>query len=69
MTNIKRTTVDIDTLKTGDTVEINGQLETVNVNYLKRCPLTGTTYKGVPYRKGIVKVNFIVPTKDGYRIE
>jgi hypothetical protein len=52
-----------------NTVEINGNIETVDQKYLKFCPFMGWTYKGQQYREGITKVIFKVPTIDGYRYE
>lgn len=62
-----KTTVSLDELKNGDTVEIGGQLETVSLKYLKHCSFMGRTYKGHPYRQGITRVRFVVPTAGGVR--
>jgi len=69
MTNLIKNIVKLDALKTGDTVIINNTLETVDSNYLKRCPFMGVTYKGQPYRNGIIRVTFKVPTKNGFRYQ
>lgn len=61
-------TVPVSTLKAGDTVEIDGKLETVSRHHLKK-GFTGDTYKGSPYRNGITKIVFKVPVANGYRYQ
>jgi hypothetical protein len=65
--NIVRKIVSLQDLKHGDTVEINGELETVSKSFLKRCEFMCHTYKGDPFIGGITKVVFKVPTAHGYR--
>jgi len=67
--NIIRTTVKISDLKHGDTVEIDGQLKTVNKKYLKHNPLFGWSFEGAPFPRGITKVVFKVPTAFGFRYQ
>lgn len=62
-----RKLVQVSDLKKGDTVEVDGKLETVGINYLKRCSFMGWTYKGNPFRDGINRVVFKVPVKGGFR--
>jgi hypothetical protein len=64
--NLKKAVVMVVDLKHGDTVQINGELETVSRNHLKR-GFTGWTYKGDPHPNGITKVTFVVPTGKGVR--
>lgn len=59
MNNIIRKTVSVADLKNGDTVEIDGKMETVSRNHLKR-GFAGHTYKGDPHKKGITKITFKV---------
>lgn len=68
MQNIIRENVKVSDLKNGDTVEVNGKLETVNYHHLKNGPI-GATCKGDPHRLGICKVTFKVPTAFGYRCQ
>lgn len=63
-----KTTVSVSSLKTGDTVEIDGKLETVSKHHLKK-GFTGDTYKGSPYRNGIIKIVFKVPIREGFRYQ
>lgn len=61
--------VEVRDLRHGDTVEINGSLETVSAKNIKRGSFMGWTYKGDPHRHGIKRVRFVVPTAGGFRIE
>ena len=54
--------VAVQDLQHGDTVEINGSLETVSAKNIKHCSFMGWTYKGDTHRHGIKRVWFIVPT-------
>jgi len=56
-TTKKRSFVMVSELQNGDTVEVNGNLETVSWRHIK-CGFTGVTYKGDPHHKGIIKVIF-----------
>lgn len=67
MNTIKKT-ISVADLKAGDTVEIDGRMETVSAHHL-RIGFTGATYKGDPHHRGIIRVNFRVPTAKGFRIE
>lgn len=51
--------VHISTLKQGDTVIINGEMETVSIKNVKR-GFTGWTYQGDPFykTKGFIEVVF-----------
>lgn len=66
-TEIIREVVDVADLTVGDTVEVNGKMETVNRNHLT-IGFTGNCYKGDPFHNGITKVTFKVPTAYGYRM-
>lgn len=61
--------VHIRMLKNGDTVEIDGEFETVSGKNIKHCHFMGWTYKGDPFLNGIKKVTFIVKTANGVRYE
>lgn len=52
----------VSELQNGDTVEVNGSLETVSWKHIKR-GFTGVTYKGDPHHSGIIKVIFKKDTK------
>lgn len=67
--NFYRKIVNVSELKNGDTVEINGKIETLSSRYLKNCPFLGVTYKGDTFRSGITKIIFVVPTANGFRHE
>lgn len=67
--SIIKTTIPVSSLKQGDTVEINGNEETVIPSYLKYCSFMGWTYKGSPFPSGITKINYKVPIKGGFRYE
>jgi hypothetical protein len=67
--NVIRTTLSVSKLKRGDTVEVDGQLITVGEHMLKHCNFMGWTFNGAPYRQGITRVVFKVPTAFGYRYE
>ena len=67
--NFTRETVLVTDLKHGDTVEVDGGLETVSKTHLKHCNFIGNTYKGNTFRNGITKIIFIVQTSDGVRYE
>lgn len=62
-----RELIQVSDLKKGYTVEVDGKLETVGINYLKHCSFMGWTYKGNPFREGITRVVFKVPIKGGFR--
>ena len=62
-----RKTVEVSELLHGDTIEVYGELETVDRKYLKYCSFMGHTYKSDPHRNGIVRITFVVPTNNGYR--
>tara|TARA_X000001382_G_scaffold121768_1_gene104293 strand:- start:137 stop:349 length:213 start_codon:yes stop_codon:yes gene_type:complete len=66
--NLIKKAVPVADLKNGDTVEINGKLETVSRSHLKR-GFTGRTYKGDPHKNGILKVTFKVQVSNGFRYE
>ena len=66
--NLIRKTVTVADLQHGNTVEINGNLETVSRLHLNR-GVNGHTYKGHPHRHGIVKVTFKVQIANGFRYE
>jgi hypothetical protein len=53
----ERRLVMVSELQNGDTVEVNGSLETVSWKHIKR-GFTGVTYKGDPHNSGIIKVIF-----------
>ena len=63
-----RKTVTVADLQHGNTVEINGNFETVSRSHLKR-GFHGHSYKGDPHRHGIVKVTFKVQIANGFRYE
>ena len=67
MSNIIRKIIHLSELKWANTVEIAGELETVDLKYLRYCSFMGWTYQGKPYRKGITKIIFKVPTLNGFR--
>jgi len=66
--NLIRKTVTVADLHHGNTVEINGSLETVSRSHLN-LGFHGLAYKGDPHRNGIVKVTFKVQIANGYRYE
>lgn len=63
--NILKSVVSVYDLKHGDTVELDGKLETVSRNHLGH-GFMGYTYKGDTHRNGIVKIVFKVPTASGF---
>lgn len=67
--NVIRTSVKLSDLKHGDTVEIDGQLKTVDKKYLKHDSLFGWSFEGAPYPTGITKIVFKVPTAFGFRYQ
>tara|TARA_R110000851_G_scaffold90122_1_gene196594 strand:- start:1045 stop:1254 length:210 start_codon:yes stop_codon:yes gene_type:complete len=66
MSNIIRKIVPVSELRKGDTVEIDGVLETVNGERIRYCGFMGWTYQGSPFLKGITKIIFKVHTINGY---
>ena len=78
-TEIIRTTVRVEDLKGGDTVEINlkcifdesakdnWQFITVSKEDLTYSSFMGHAFRGCTYRNGITKINWKVPTAYGYR--
>lgn len=68
-TVVIREIVDVDNIRHGNTVEIDGEMITVSRNDISRCQLMGTTIRGQQFRKGITKIIFKVPIKGGFRYE
>ena len=54
--NIEITEVHISTIKGGDTIKHDGQLRTVNEEFIKRDSFMGTSIFGDSYRSGTIKV-------------
>jgi len=69
MNNTIKRKIHISELKSGMTIEINGNFETVSKKFLKFCPFMGYSYKGDSSTKYLNRIMFKVPVKDGYRYE
>lgn len=62
--------VKVSDLRNGDTIELDGKLETVSRSYIKNNELFGYTYKGDPFLNGVTRVVFRVPVfGGGFRYE
>lgn len=64
MENAKLSPVHISQIKTGDTIEHEGQLRTVNANHIKRDSFMGLTLFGDSYKLGTKAVNKVVGWTD-----
>lgn len=67
--NMIRTLISLEDLRHGMTVDLDGRLHTVDSKEIKRSEFMGLTFLGDPWRKGITRVVFKVPTARGYRYE
>jgi len=65
MQNLIREQIKISELEQGMTVEVNGKLETVSMEYVKYNSFMGWSYKGDASKKEITLVKFKVPTANG----
>ena len=65
MSNLVRTQIYISELKQGMTVEFNGQLLTVSRHDIKRCDLSGYSFRGDASKQILTRVEFAVPTANG----
>ncbi len=65
MSNIVEIPTDINNIKAGDTVMIDGQLRTVGKNNIKYGGFMGTSLFGDSSKRTITKVLFAVPTNNG----
>lgn len=65
MSNIVEIATNINDIKTGDTVMINGQLKTVGKNNIKYGGFMGSSLFGDSSKRIITKVLFAVPTING----
>jgi endonuclease III len=65
MSNLIKTIISVSDLRQGMTVEIDGNLKTVSLNKIKQ----NYIYDGQRYKDGITRVQFVVPTAFGVRVE
>lgn len=65
MSNIIEVPTNINDIKAGDTVKINGELKTVGKNNIKYGGFMGTSLFGDSSKRTITKVLFAVPTSKG----
>ena len=64
--NLVRSQIHIADLRTGMTVEVNGELITVNVkDHVSRCNWMGRSFQGDASKTHITQVQFAVPTAFG----
>lgn len=69
MTNIKQTIINLCDLNQGDTVLYNNEMLTVSKNDVKYNSFMGYSFRGDASKKTITRIQFIVPTNNGVRIE
>jgi len=65
MSNLVKTQINISELKQGMTVEYKGELLTVSMKDVRKCPLFGYSFRGDSSSKTITRVQFAVPTAYG----
>lgn len=65
MSNIIKTKIAVSDLQTGMTIEVGGNLKTVDSRKVK----PNYMYDGQRYKDGVTRVQFVVPTAHGVRIE
>ncbi len=63
--NLVRTEVSLDEIHVGMTIELNGQLITVNQGDVKRDAVWGCSFRGDSSRKTFTRAQFAVPTAFG----
>lgn len=68
MTNIKIVPTNINEIRGGDTIMLDGVLTTVGHKDIRKCSFMGTSIFGDSSKRIIDRVLFIVPTNNGIKL-
>ena len=69
MNNIIKTDIRIADIKKGMIIEQNDKFYTVSKNDVKYCEFLGYSFRGDSSKKILKRIQFKVPTSNGYRLE